>query len=264
MYEAHWGLRESPFRGCLDPQSFHPSPTHEEALARLSFLVEQRRRLGLLIGPSGSGKSLLLEVFAGQVRRQGWPLAKLSLLAIEPCEMLWTLAEQWGLTPEPSASTGWLWRAIGDRLIEYRYQQFAAVVLLDDADQANRDVLQHVARLTRFDASPESRLSIVLAGRNEGMARLWPPVFELADLRIQLESWQKADTEEFVGATLSQAGCSAPVFAGPAIARLHELAHGIPRRVSQLADLSLLAGAGADLEQIDAGVVDSVYQELAS
>jgi type II secretory pathway predicted ATPase ExeA len=44
--------------------------------------------------------------------------------------------------------------------------------------------------------------------------------------------------------------------------RLHELAHGIPRRVSQLADLALLAGAGRNLDQIDAEVVETVYQEL--
>ena len=66
MYASHWGLRESPFRNCLDPHCFYQSPTHEEALARLHFLVEQHRRLGLLLGPDGSGKSLLLEVFAAQ------------------------------------------------------------------------------------------------------------------------------------------------------------------------------------------------------
>ncbi len=264
MYQAQWGLRASPFRGCLDPQAFHQSPTHEEALARLSFLVEQGRRLGLLIGPSGSGKSLVLEVFADQLRRQGWPVAKFSLLAVEPAEMLGMLADQWGLNPEPSASMAWLWRAIGDRLIEYRYQQLETVVLLDDADQAGREVLEHVARLARFDRSPETKLTIVLAGRNEGMARLWPPLLELADLRIDLEPWQRADTEEYIGAALSQAGCHRPVFAEPALDRLHELAHGIPRRVSQLADLSLLAGAGAELDQVDAGVVESVYQELVT
>ena len=59
MYQSHWGLRESPFRDGPDPQSFYQSPTHEEALARLHFLVEQHRRLGLLLGPEGSGKSLL-------------------------------------------------------------------------------------------------------------------------------------------------------------------------------------------------------------
>jgi hypothetical protein len=40
------------------------------------------------------------------------------------------------------------------------------------------------------------------------------------------------------------------------------LAEGVPRRVNQLADLSLLAGAGRELGQIDTETVESVYQEL--
>jgi len=262
MYQSHWGLRDSPFRGCLDPGAFYESPTHEEALARLQFLVEQHCRLGLLIGPSGSGKSLLLEVFAAQLRRRGRPTAKISLLDVEPTEMLWLLAAEWGLNPGPSRSTAALWRMLTDRLIEHRYQQLETVLLFDDADQANRAVLRHVARLARYDTSPEMRLSIVLAGRNEGMARLDESLLGLTDLRIDLEPWQRAETGDYVNRRLSQAGRQTPVFTAPAVDRLHEAAHGIPRCVSQLADLALLAGAGQNLQQIDAGVVDSVCQEL--
>ena len=82
MYQTHWELDESPFRGALDPQSFCQSPTHEEALARLHFLVDHHRRLGLLMGPPGSGKSLMLEFFADQLRRGGRPAARVDLLGI--------------------------------------------------------------------------------------------------------------------------------------------------------------------------------------
>jgi general secretion pathway protein A len=154
---------------------------------------------------------------------------------------------------------------VADRLIEYRYQQLDAVVLLDDADQADRQVLQHVTRLARFNPSPETRLTLVLAGRNnEGMSKLGERLLDLAELRIDVEPWEPADTGDFLNALLAQAGRQSPVFDGPAVARLHELSHGIPRRVSQLADLALLAGAGQQLQQIDAAVVEEVYQELAT
>ena len=64
MYQKYWGLRESPFRSGRARRRFYNSPTHDEALSRLHFLVEQHYRMGLLVGPSGSGKSLLLNVFA--------------------------------------------------------------------------------------------------------------------------------------------------------------------------------------------------------
>src|SRR4051794_40746625 len=69
MYQAYWGLGESPFRGHLDARYFHQSATQEEALARLHFLVEERRTLGLLLGEAGSGKSQLFEIFAAQLPR---------------------------------------------------------------------------------------------------------------------------------------------------------------------------------------------------
>ncbi|MBN2476123.1 MAG: AAA family ATPase [Pirellulales bacterium] len=262
MYHAHWGLVKSPFRSCLDPHSFYESPTHEEALARLHFLVEQRRRLGLLMGPSGSGKSLLLEVFAGQLRRYGCAAANASLLGIGPAEMLGLLAADFGLNLHPAAPISRLWRALADRLAEFRYQQTAAIVLLDNADRAERETIRQVARLVQHDPSPESRLTVVLAGRRGQMSHLGKPLLELAELRIDVEPWEVADTASFLKSSLAQAGCQSPIFDEPAVARLHALTHGIPREVSHLADLALLAGAGAELERIDADVVESVYREL--
>jgi type II secretory pathway predicted ATPase ExeA len=104
----------------------------------------------------------------------------------------------------------------------------------------------------------------VLAGRLEGMKRLDTHLLDLAELRVDVEPWEQADTEDFVKTSLAQAGQPAGLFAAPAVARLHELSHGIPRRAAQLADLALLAGTGQNLQQIDAGVVEAVYQELAT
>jgi type II secretory pathway predicted ATPase ExeA len=262
MYQSHWGLRESPFRNCANPNFYYQSPTHEEALARLHFLVEQRRRLGLLMGPDGSGKSFLLEIFAEQLRRSGRPTAKVNLLAIEPGEMLWLLALQLGLNPDPTNSLAVLWRLVTDRLLEYRIQQIETVILLDDADQASRQVLTHVVRLAQCDPSPESRLTLVLAGQQEQMGRIGDRLLALADLRIDIEPWAQADTDNYLKASLAQAGCDAPVFAEPALVRLQELSHGIPRRLNQLADLALLAGAGQALQQIGPEVVETAYHEL--
>jgi len=264
MYQSHWGLRVAPFHGDSAVQFLHQSPTHEEALARLQFLVKNHRRLGLLTGPSGSGKSLVLETFAEQLRRRGLPVAKMSLLGVEPAEMLLLLAVGLKLNPEPSTSMVGLWRVITDRLAEFYYQRLETVILLDDADCADSRVLAQVARLARHDSASETRLTLVLAGRGEKIGCLGDHLLELAELRIDLEPWDQADTANFLETSLVQAGRKSPVFSQSAIGRLHELTRGIPRRVSQLADLSLLAGAGANLQQVDADVVESVYHELGA
>jgi type II secretory pathway predicted ATPase ExeA len=85
---------------------------------------------------------------------------------------------------------------------------------------------------------------------------------ERSELRIDLEPWAAGDTENYLKASLARAGREAPLFDPTAVARLHQLGEGIPRRISQLADLALLAGAGQNLRQIDEATVESVYHEL--
>ena len=264
MYQAHWGLRESPFHDGLASQSFYQSPTHEEALARLHFLVEQHRRLGLLLGPEGSGKSLLLEILAAQLRRRGPAVARVNLTGLGGDEMLWSLAAQFGRNLDRCDSTPVLWRALTDRLAAFRYQQIDAVILVDDADRAGNSALPHLIRLAKLGPLPHPCLTLILAGDRLTISRLGDTLLGLSELRIDLEAWQPDDIAGYLDCSLRQAGGSASMFEEPAIARLYELSHGIPRQVRLLADLSLVAGAGRHLQAIDADVVESVYHELAT
>jgi type II secretory pathway predicted ATPase ExeA len=263
MYQAHWGLRDTPFRTRLDPSLFYESPTHEEALARLHFLVEQQRCLGLLIGESGSGKSLLLEVAAEQFRRSGRTVAKTSLLGVQATELLGELVGQLGGGVERSATLGSLWQTLWDRLTQYRYEQVDTVLLLDDADQADYNLLPHLVRLVHFATSSPSRLTVVLAGRPSRINRMGRDLLDLAELRIDVEPWDRVDTEQYINDSMSRAGGKKSAFAQEALTRLQELSHGVPRRVNQLADLALIAGAGQELQQIDAEVVQSAYEQLS-
>jgi len=261
-YQSHWGMRDTPFRACHDPHFFYQSPTHDEALARLQFLVDQRRRLGLLMGPRGSGKSLVLEVFAAKLRRQGVALAAVNLTGVEVGELLWQLNSQLDRAPGRADGPARLWRLLSDRLREFRYQQLPVALLLDDADRASAEVTAQIARLAQWDRWSDLALTIVLAGRHDQMGRLGGAVLELSELRIDLEPWEPADTEQYLRQSLSQVGGSDEIFAPPAVAKIHELSGGIPRRISQLADLALVAGAGQKLQQIDADVVESVFHEF--
>lgn len=262
MYHQHWGLRELPFRNRLDVKAFHASPAHEEALARLHFLADQRRRMGLLLAGAGCGKSLLLEVFATELRREGKDVVRVGLMGLDPREFLWHLTAAFGLTPREPDSTLYLWRKVVDHIAENRYQRRDTVLLLDDADEADAAVLSHVARLAQADPSSDGRLTLVLAADGQRRDQLGPRLLDLAELRIDLQPWEQGDTIEYVTAALKRAGRNRTVFSDDALVQLHELTHGVPRRINQLADLALLAGAGQGLEQVDAETVRTVHLEL--
>ncbi len=262
MYQQYWGLRESPFRGGLELPLFYPTAGHEEALARLNFLVEERRRLGLLCGPVGIGKSLLLEVFAHQIARAGGEVVRANLIGADEQEFLWTIAAQLGLNPAPAATPFALWRRLADRLVESRYERSQMLLLLDDVEDAETPVFDLILRLAQFDPHPDSRLTIVLATSESQLYRLHPRLLELAELAVRLEPWEVDDTPRYLEFALRQAGREMPIFTPQAANRVHELAGGIPLRIKQLADLSLLAGAGLGQSAVDIDIVDGAMEEL--
>ena len=262
MYEEHWGLSETPFSSDLDPKAFFESHVHEEALARLYYLVEQRRRLGLLLGTHGSGKSLLLEVLYQQMKRAGRPVARLRLVGVSAEEFPWLLAREMGVEHRPNDSLTSLWRSISDSIAENRFQQWGTTILLDDVDDVDPQLRSAITRLVQLDPSRQTQLTVILAASLERAASLGPRLLELSELRIDLDSWDEEDTADYLVTALRRAGREEPAFSAAAVSRLHQLSGGIPRRVRQLADWALMAGAGQQQEQIDAVTVETVYEEL--
>jgi general secretion pathway protein A len=269
MYLEAWGLRDSPF-GAACEAPFR-TPAFEEAIARLHYLVEARRRLGLLLGAPGAGKSTVLEAFARELRRQNRQVARIPLCGLGPREFLWALAAELGLAPARDLGSFDLWRSLTDHLIENRYQNSSTVLLLDDADEtgsggrveeSGREVLAQVARLAEFEGARDSTLTLVLAASQERMHRLGRRVLELTELRVDLEPWEATETEQYLTQRLQQLGGTRRVFREDAMSRLHTLSLGNPRRINQLANLALVAAAGQGQGIVEPATVDGVFQEL--
>src|SRR3954447_25759537 len=88
----HWGFDHWPFRSLPGLGQFYPTPGHNEALARIEHLVEGQRRVGVLLGQSGVGKSLLLKVAARELSRKGAALALVNASGATARELMWQIA----------------------------------------------------------------------------------------------------------------------------------------------------------------------------
>lgn len=262
MYCQHWELRHSPFFGGKTASWIYRSPTHAEALARMHFLVEQRRRLGCLSGPAGSGKSLLLNTLGRELASAGARVATIDLVGLSTDEMLPQLASGWRIE-SANLSAAQLWQALADQLAVCRYENRAAIALFDNGQLASQEALTQVARLVLLDRHDAARLTVVVACRSGSGLDSSEALSDLCELRMELEPWNEGDVTEFLKAALSRAGGRIDLFDEGSIEALARLAKGIPRRVAQLADLCLVVGAARGAASIDADVVASVARELA-
>jgi type II secretory pathway predicted ATPase ExeA len=234
-----------------------------EALARIDYLVKSGRRFGALVGETGVGKSLVMKSAARQLSKQGHTVAQVDALGITARELLWQTAAGLGATPADDADTARLWRLVADRVAENRLQQVSSVLLVDDAGQVGPDILTQLVRLARLDTEPTARWTIVLAVEPLQASRWSETVRDLIDLRIDLRPWEFDETTGYVQTSLVEAGRAEPLFDEDAIAMLHELTQGVPRQVARLADFTLLAGAAAGWDTIDAATLITAYEELA-
>lgn len=264
MYETHWGLSESPFASRLSTRWFHESPIHEEALARLFYLIEQRRGFGLVTGASGTGKTLLLRSLAGQIRRSQRRVASVDLLGMDAHEMLWELAMSLGLTPHDSESRWSLWRRVTDHSRALQLARIQTVYLFDHLERADSTCHSLLERLFSAANSSGGLTTFIASVRSRDVAGLAGFLGDLSDLRVELTNFLVSETDDFIRSQLSKAGCRHEAFSSEAVIRIHTHSHGVPRLICRLCELSLIAALAEDTHEIDADLVDSVADGLVS
>jgi general secretion pathway protein A len=153
-----------------------------------------------------------------------------------------------------------VWRQIVERVEELRLEAISAVLLIDDIDRASSAVANYVEQLLSI---PNSPLMIVASARPEAVKRIGRDLLDQAALRIDLAPWTEGETCAYLDTTIAKAGRTRPAFDHAAVRRLFELSGGAPRRVNQLAQLALVAGAAQQLPQIDAATIEAVEEELS-
>ena len=264
MYESHWGLSESPFASRLSTKWFHESPVHDEALARLFYLIEQRRGFGLLSGSSGTGKTLTLRHLEAQIRRSQRRVASVDTLGMDGHELLWQLSVSLGLTPREGESRWNLWRRLADHMKALQLARVQTVFLFDHLERADTTCHSMIERLFSAANSTGSLTTFIASVRSSDVASLSGFLSDLSDLRVELANLQISETEAFVRSQLSRAGCPHEAYSNDAVIRIHSHSRGVPRLISRLCELSLIAAMAEGSHEIDAALIDSVAYGLVS
>lgn len=259
----HWSLTRWPFRAAPPADQLYPTASLTEALARIEYLVDGGRRLGVVLGQPGVGKSLSLKAAAREAERRGHAVVAIDATSLSSRELVWQVACGLGACPSEDADLARLWRHIGDRVTENRIQQKHTILFADDVGQAGPDVVAQFVRLARLDTTTDARWTMILSAEPEQSFRWNRALLELVDLRIELVPWSQEDTIGYVQLALVDAGRMQPLFEDDALVTLHQIAQGVARQVARLADFALLAGAAAGLSTIDGATIEAAFEEIA-
>lgn len=262
MIEQYWGLDFNPFLSVLSEDWYYDSPMHEEALARLYYILEQRQKCGILVGNAGTGKTLLLHLLRKQARRTQRQVALADTYAADSRELLWKLLGELGQGSFTDVPQQTMYRRLSDHLYGTTLAQQHIVLIFDHLAHAGEDALYLVERLLHLPACTYGWVSTILCCRPEELELLPDSLILQSDLRIELNPLDSFHTAEYVRTALKRAGSKRSIFSKATMHHIHERTDGIPRRINQLCNLALLGAMKERTDKVEPELFNTTSDEL--
>lgn len=265
MYEQHWKLREKPFENTPDPRFLYNSPQHEEGLSRLLYVVKERKGAGLLTGVYGCGKTLLARTLMKELENSVYKVAILTNPRLDDVEMLRMIAYHLGVSEPPQRKADILITL--ERILQNNLNDGKRTVVVVDEAHAieDKNIFEELRLLLNFQQDDKFLLTLLIIGQPELKDKIEAnkQLNQRIAMRFYLEALSRADAENYIHHRLSVAGGNTETFTADAIALIHERSGGIPRRINQLCDTSLLTGYGKSVSSINADLVQETITSLS-
>jgi type II secretory pathway predicted ATPase ExeA len=257
---AHYGFTRQPFGRDLAPGQLFTARAHQEAVARLSWLIAETA-IGVITGEVGAGKTVAARAATAALDASRHTIVYLANPMVGARGIHHHLVTALGAIPRfhrPAliAQTADLLAA------EHDERRKHVVLVVDEAHLLEADQLEQLRLLTNGDMDARSPLTLILLGQPTLRRRLKLGHFAALDqrigLRYHLPGLPPAETVAYLKHHLALAGRSDPLFSDDAVALIHHTSRGIPRAINNLAVQALIA-AYADGK----GIVDEASAKTA-
>ncbi len=272
MYAAFFGLKHEPFSIAPYPRYLFMSERHREALAHLLFGVNGGGGFVLLSGEIGAGKTTVCRCFLEQIPRRT-NVAYIFNPKLTVLELLMSVCEEFGVpvpapagedAPPPTVKS--YLDPLNDFLLKTHAVGQNNVLIIDEAQMLSAEVLEQLRLLTNLETSERKLLQIILIGQPELRDMLDRPELEQLAQRViarfHLGALTPAETAAYIRHRLTVAGLATPMpFDSKAIARIHQISRGVPRRINLLCDRALLGAYASGQATINRDIVDKAAVE---
>jgi type II secretory pathway predicted ATPase ExeA len=263
---SHWGFSRMPFGKDLAPSMLHRHPGHAEAVARISWCVDEAA-IGVVTGEVGAGKTVAVRAALADLDSSRHTVIYFGNPAIGSRGLYTTIVSHLGQVPRFHRCS----------LVPQAQQALAAeaaergrrvVVVVDEAHLLAPDQLEELRLLTNADMDSTSPFALVLAGQPLLRQRLRLGAFAALDqrvaLRYALSGLSQPDTAEYIAHHLKLAGRSDTLFSDDAIVRVHKASRGLPRAINNLALQALIAAYAAGASIVDDKAARAAVTEVSS
>jgi type II secretory pathway predicted ATPase ExeA len=219
----------------------------------------------VITGDIGSGKTTLIEAFLTDLPAD-IVLAHISQTQLTPVEFLQALLVEFGFKPFRKRKVELL-----SMIKDFMVEQYAAgkkiLLIIDEAQNLSRKVLEEVRMLSGLETQKEKLLRIILAGQPELAQKLDSPrlqqLVQRVRLRFHLGALTKRETHEYITHRLAVAGAGdRTIFEPAACDMVFRYSGGIPRLVNVLCDTALLCAFAEERTVIDDALVKAAVDEL--
>ena len=266
MYQRFFGLRESPFNVNPDPRYLYLTRQIQEALAGLSYGIQNRKGFILLTGEVGTGKTTLLNRLLDWLHGQRVATAFIFNSRLDVNQLFDFMLAEFEIPCESREKSQVLLRLNQWLLERYRAGQ-TAVLIVDEAQNLSLPVLEEIRLLTNLETSTEKLLQIVLSGQPELEQKLKLPQLRQLRQRITLRCRTAPLTLEetygYIAERLRVAGANGePILSKEAIQAVHAYSLGIPRVVNLLCEHSLINAYVDHVRPVSAELVEQVAREF--
>lgn len=260
MYMDFFHFSRPPFQNTADPSFFYSSEIHREALATLLYGIQGRKGLVVLVGPVGSGKTILLKKLVAE-RPQDRCIV-LTNPWFTPDQLIDFLLDQLG-APEGRGDPFARLQTIAE---ENCTDDHRIALIIDEAHLLSEPTMEAVRLLLNLENAQGKLIQLVLSGQEELLKILeryrMRPLRQRVALIEHLSPFDLDDTLGYIQHRLRMAGGDPYLFPRHCVDRIHTESKGLPRLLNQICDNALIFAFGRQSRQIELQDIESALAKL--
>ena len=261
-----YGLSDNPFGDSVNPEFFYRTAAHQEAIEKMILTVEHKISLGMVTGPSGTGKTLLTQILLKDFDEEKYEtILVLVTPGLSKTGLLREILSELGVAqPAGMSRAEDLVKLLSNAIIELHEEGRRLVIIIDECHLLSSECLHIVRTISNLEIPDCKLASCLLFGEERFVRRLQNASYASLRNRMffqtELSSMPIAEVAQYLQYRLLTVGRMNELFTADAIEKLHELSGGICRSLNKLAFLALLEGARVNASSIDAEIVSRIVK----